>query len=238
MKTISVSLLLIMLTLASTAQEISPIKKWSFGVELFPNVTFEILKSDGTAPTTSEAFYRDLEKPKFCLSGQVYATYMLNSKMSVSFGLGYQNTGNQTKYQDLSWVAPGTSFDPAIPNKVKYVYDHHNIQVPVFYSYNFTKRFYARGGFSTLFNFSNTVTQVLQDFNGNKSRSTNEDMSIPEFRTLNFSGNLGFGYTFYSSSRFKLYAQTNIESAMLQLKKGAPLNRRPVSIGLILGARF
>lgn len=247
MKTIILTLLLFTTAISITAQTTPTIKKWGFGAEVFPNSTFEIIKNDGTVDSRTETFYRDLEKPKFCLSGQIYATYKLNTKSSLSIGLGYQNTGNQTKNQQLSFSnnidsRGGFTYDSTTSSSfathVKYKYNHHNIQIPVFYSYNISKRFYARGGVSTIFNFSNTITQVLIDFNGNKTPSTNKDMSTPQFRTLNFSGNLGFGYTYFQSSLFRLYAQANIETTTLQLKKGAHLNRRPVSIGIILGVRI
>lgn len=232
-------LFFVLFSMSIYAQNNSTIKKWGFGAEVFPNSTFEILQNDGTANTDLESNIRNREIAKFCLSGQVYASYKLNSRMSVSSGLGYQNTGNQTKEETPTWITTDTAFDPALPTTVKFIYNHHNIQIPVFYNYNITNRFYTRGGISTIINFSNKITSIYGDNSGNNTRNTFKDVSLPRtFRTLNFTGNIGFGYTFFQSSLFSLYAQTNIETTLLQLKKGAHLNRRPVSIGLIFGARI
>jgi len=83
-----------------------------------------------------------------------------------------------------------------------------------------TRNFYVRGGISTIVNISNSTTFMLGDNSENKTRNTLNNFSSPNFRRFNFSGNLGFGVAFFQSTGFSLYAQTNIETNLLQLKKG------------------
>jgi hypothetical protein len=244
MKTMFLTLLLFVTSITITAQEATPIKKWSFGAEIFPNSTYEIITNDGTA--VGEELYREIEVAKLCISGQVYASYNLNSKSSISIGLGYQNTGNQTKFKQLSFSdridsRRGFVYDSTSSNSSqvltypKFVYNHHNIQIPIFYKYNFTNRFYARSGISSIFNFSNTTTSVMKTSDKTTRNRENDNLN---YRSINFSGNLGIGYSYFKSSTLDLYVQANVETSFMQLSKNVPLNRRPVSIGLIFGARI
>ena len=182
--------LLIVLATNINAQVTNPIKKIGFGLEVFTNSTIEVLKNDGSGDTDHESYLRDKEIAKFCLSGQVYISYKINQKMTISVGLGYQNTGNKTKEETPIWITPDSGFDPSLPKTLKEYYNHHNIQIPIFYNYNITRTFYLRGGISTIINISNSTTQILGDNSGNKTRNKLYDFSSPNFRRLNFSGTL------------------------------------------------
>ena len=243
MKTIFSTLLLFVLAINTNAQETNPIKKWSFGAELFPNMTSEIISSDGNTNDDSEIYYNSTEIAKFCMSGQVYSSYNFNSKTSLSIGLGYQNTGNKTRETQLTYgdyidSRRGFIYGDSTSNgdNLIFKYNHHNIQIPVFLNYNFTRKFYVRSGISTIFNFSNTTTSVLRTSDETK-RNTDKQTST-DYRTFNFSGNLGIGYSYFKSSNLDLYVQLNYETTFMQLAKNTPINRRPVSVGLIFGAKI
>ncbi len=242
MKTQLITFILSLATITLSAQS-TAIKKWNFGAEAFPNYTRERITQKSTENNGNQLIYHNNELAKFCISGQVYASYNFNSKTSLSIGLGYQNTGNKTRETQLTYgdyidTRRGFIYGDSTTKgeNLIFKFNHHNIQIPIFIKYNFTRKFYVRSGISTIFNFSNTSTSVLRTDDETK-RNTDKQTST-DYRTLNFSGNLGIGYSYFKSSKLDLYVQANLETTFMQLAKDAPINRRPISFGLIIGARI
>ena len=61
MKNLILTLAYILFTLNSFSQLNPSIKKWNFGIEAFPNFTYEIVSNDGTADFGTENAIRDNE---------------------------------------------------------------------------------------------------------------------------------------------------------------------------------
>ncbi len=218
--------------------------KWSFGVEAFPNYTIMTYQSDGTFPN-DEDFWKDYEIGKFCFSQQFYTSYKINEKSSVSLGIGYHKTGQRTKEMKYIYgnIDPRRGFvandpnDPAIPAKSQFYYNHHNIQLPILYSFNFSKLIYIRGGLNTIFNISNTQTHYFTDQGGNENKNT-IDYNSTNFRKVNLSARLGVGFNILNREKFRLYAQPSLEKSFLGLSKNASLNRLPLSFGVGFGVQI
>ena len=165
--------------------------------------------------------YRQASSAKLSYSGQIYASNSLSEKASISFGLGYQNIGN--KNDENSSIG-------------EIIYNHHNIQIPILFKYNFTKKWFLRTGMNSIINFKNTITYKKSSYLGVAGKP--EEIPKESFRGLNYSYNLGVGFTLFRSSSLDLYAQLNSESTILIMNPNFSIEQRPVSVGLIVGAKF
>ena len=215
-------------------------------MEIFPNSTFEIITSKDGSDRDTESFLQKTEQPKFCLSGQAFVSYKLTSKSFLSLGVGYQNTGYKTTKLPISYNPgddPRVRFeaedpnDPNLPTDIEITYNHHSIQFPLFYNYNFGKKFFVRGGLSYIITVSNTSNADLYFASGDKKKE-NYPFDDLTYNNMNLTGNLGFGYTYYENSNTNLYVQFNFERFFYEMSTNGNINRTPVSTGLILGAKF
>ncbi len=246
MKSLLFTLILITCVISANSQGLQSDHQWSFGLEIFPNSTFEIITSEDGSDKDVETFLQRTEEPKFCLSGQAFVSYKLTSKSFLSLGIGYQNTGYQTTKLPISYtigVDPRVGFvaedpnDPSLPTDIEITYNHHSIQFPLFYKYNFGKKFFVRGGLSYIITVANTSNADLYFASGDKQK---EDYLFDNstYNNMNLSGNAGFGYTYYETGSTNLYVQFNFERFFYKISTNGTTNRTPVSTGLILGAKF
>ena len=221
-------------------------KKWSFGAEAFPNYSKGELKTTGNTNPSLVQLIDERETWKFCLSGLLFATYKLNSRSSIQFGLGYQNNGERTKYMQFTYgdmTDPRTGFgsttisDPNAIMGTKFYYNRHNIQIPILYQFNLTSRFYLKTGLSTIFNFSNTTTLQKHLLSGKRERSTENDTQT-SYRGVNLSGQFGIGFDYVQRTNFSLYVQPTIEKFLIGVSTNAPINRVPLSLGIVFGVRI
>jgi hypothetical protein len=74
-------------------------------------------------------------------------------------------------------------------------------------------------------------------FESNKERNTSKDEST-DFRFVNFSGNIGYGFDFLRKESFNLFFQPYAQYGILGVSKSAPLNRNFLSIGFVTGVKF
>lgn len=238
MKKIATSILLTIFTCVTTqAQE----KKFDFGLCLFPNYSLGVISNDGSVPSSAESTFQDIETWKPSISANIFVEYNLNKKSSIGIGLGYQNNGERTRKFDIIFgINPNTGeiiTDPSAPSQARSIYNHHNIEIPVYYKHSFGERFYLLVGSSAIINISNTKTGVKYYADGSKERSTSEDNST-DFRGLNFSGNVGFGLDFLKKEKFSLFVHPFIQYGILGVSKSASLNRNILSLGISMGIKI
>ncbi len=216
-------------------------KRFDFGFNLYPNYSIGILSSNGSIPAGFESSFRELETWKPSVSASIFVEYKLNERSILGFGIGYQNNGVRTVKQELfPQYDPSMGdpiIDPSLPSQVRFVYNHHNIEVPLYYRHVFGTRFFLLAGISGIINVSNTSTSVAYFSEGNEIRNKQFDNSTA-FRRLNFSGNLGFGLDYLKTDRISLYVLPFAQYAFLGVSKTAALNRNHLSIGLSTGIRL
>jgi hypothetical protein len=215
-------------------------KKFSFGLNLFPNVSDVIITNDGTAPDEQLDFYKEDEIPKLSFSGGFFVEYLLSPKSSIGIGLGYQNTGGKTKSTQLifaSDIDPSIGFTNNSGTEVQFIYNHHNIEIPLYYKFNFTKKFYLLTGTSGIINLYNTTTSVFYTTDSPIERNTEEDKES-SYRDFNISTNIGFGYNYLNKENFLLFVQPSFQYGILGLTKNTPLNRNYFSIGISTGIKI
>lgn len=237
MKKVIYSLILVLSLNQASAQD----NKFSIGFSAFPNYSFGIISPtvSSAVPLAVEIQSRETWKPS--ISGTVFMEYALGEKSALGFGLGYQNNGEQTRKMDLIFgVDPQTGeiiTDPSWPTQAKMVYNHHNIEIPVFYRYQFSKKWYARAGFSNIINLTNTATSKQYFADGGATTSTQTDEST-DFRTYNISADLGIGYDLIQAEKITAFIEPYGQYGIKGISNFAPVNRNMLSLGLVLGVRL
>lgn len=224
-------------SLETEAQE----KKFDFGFSIFPNYTVGIITNNGSTPSSIESSYKTNEIGKFSISSTIFSEFKLNEKSAFGLGLGYQNTGEKTKKLDLIFSVNPTTGNPVYntdsPTQAQFVYNHHNVELAIYYKYTFGNRFYLLTGISGIFNVSNQTTSNLYYSDGRKEKETNKDNSTG-FRSFNLSMNLGLGVDYLKRENFSLFVQLYAQCGILGVSKTAFLNRIPLSVGLSTGIRI
>jgi hypothetical protein len=215
-------------------------RKFNFGVSLFPNLSFGIISNDGSVQSGLEEEIKSFEISQICYSAGFFTEYKLGEKSALGFGLGMQKNGESTGKRDLFLnFDPQTGepiYDPAVPRQVKTDYNRYNVEIPLYYKLNFGKRSYFVVGTSLFLNIINTTRSVLY-FETDKERNTSVDQ-MTDYRFLNFSGNIGYGFDFLRKENFNLFFQPYAQYGILGVSKSAPLNRNFLSIGFVTGIKF
>ena len=237
MKTTIVVILFFLACINCQAQE----NKFELGLGLFPNLSFAIQTNDGTPEDEILLGYQGMEIAKPSISSNIFVEYKINKNSILGLGMGYQNNGNRTKKTDLVFVIdPITGnpiSDPSFPTHARFVYTHHNIEIPLYYKYMFGDQFFVLIGTSSVINISNTQKSIQYFTNDSKEKNTEEDSST-EFRRFNFSGNIGFGLDYLNTDKLSLFVFPYLQCGFLRVSKSASLNRNFLSIGISTGIRF
>jgi hypothetical protein len=215
-------------------------RKFNFGVSLFPNLSFGIISNDGSVPGNVENGFKSLEVSQICNSAGFFTEYKFGKKSALGFGLGMQKNGESTgKRESYFEFDPQTGepiYGPYDPRFIKFDYNRYNAEIPLYYKMNFGKRSYFIVGTSLFFNIINTTRSVLY-FEEEKERNTSVD-NTTDYRFLNFSGNIGYGFDFLRKENFNLFFQPYAQYGILGVSKSAPLNRNFLSIGFVTGVKF
>jgi len=215
--------------------------KFKFGINLFPNYSTGIISNDGLTPPEVVASIeeREISKPSF--SALIFTEYSLKEKAFIGLGIGYQNNGERTtKAQIYTGYDPVTGTfisDPSFPTDARFVYNHHNIEIPLYFRYVFGNKFFVMLGTSGIVNFSNTISSVFYYENGSKEKNTENDDLI-DARRFNISANFGIGMDYLRKDRFSLFIFPYAQYGLLGISKSVNLNRNMLSIGLSTGIRI
>jgi hypothetical protein len=211
------------------------------GLGVFPNFSIGIVTNDGSVPAEVESGFQDIEIAKPSISSSVFVEYKLNDKSIVGLGMGYQNNGSRTKKTDFVYgIDPITGnpiSDPSLPTQGEFRYNHHNVEIPVYYKHMLGDKFFMLIGISSVINISNTQTSIQYFADDSKEKNTEEDTNT-EFRRFNYSGNIGFGLDYLNTDKLSLFVFPYLQYGILGISKSAPLNRNFLSIGISTGIRF
>ena len=238
MKFTTVTIILTLFTwISCQAQE----NRFELGLGVFPNFSIGIVTNDGSVPGEVESGFQDIEIAKPSISSSVFVEYKLNDKSIVGLGMGYQNNGSRTKKTDFVYgIDPITGnpiSDPSLPTQGEFRYNHHNVEIPVYYKHMLGDKFFMLIGISSVINISNTQTSIQYFADDSKEKNTEEDTNT-EFRRFNYSGNIGFGLDYLNTDKLSLFVFPYLQYGILGISKSAPLNRNFLSIGISTGIRF
>ena len=235
------TIVILILTLFTWINCQSQENKFELGFGVFPNFSLGVVTNDGSVPGEVESGYQGIEIAKPSISSNIFVEYKLNAKSIFGLGMGYQNNGSRTKKTDLVFgIDPITGnpiSDPSFPTHARFVYTHHNIEIPLYYKHMFGDQFFVLIGTSSVINISNTQTSIQYFANDSKTSNTEENNST-EFRKYNFSGNIGLGLDYLNTDKLSLFVFPYVQYGILGVSKSASLNRNFLSIGISTGIRF
>ena len=232
---------ILILTLFTWINGLSQENKFELGFGVFPNFSLGVVTNDGSVPGEIESGVQDIEIAKPSISSSVFVEYKLNDKSIIGLGMGYQNNGSRTKKTDLVYgIDPITGnpiSEPSFPTQVEFRYNHHNVEIPIYYKHMLGDKFFVLIGTSSVINISNTQTSIQYFADDSKEKNTEEESST-EFRRFNFSGNIGFGLDYLNTDKLSLFVFPYLQYGILGVSKSASLNRNFLSIGISTGIRF
>ncbi|MBI1185477.1 outer membrane beta-barrel protein [bacterium] len=235
-KTSFLSLLLFLFTTQAMAQENQ--RKYQLGFGIFPNFSRDILTTDLADPFNLLPSLSRNETYKASISTTVFIEYQLGEKSRFGIGLGFQNNGDRLRSQANNRpVFQGYPVDPSYPIDVRVTYNHYNIELPLYYKRYLGEKAYFVVGTSGIINLSNTESFKKIYSNKRPETKTIEDRST-DYRTFNFSANLGIGKDVYENEKFTCFVLPYIQYGILGMSKAAPINRHFFSIGVSLGIRL
>lgn len=238
MKQLSLTtILFVFFALSGNAQT----KKFAFGINLYPNYSAGVISNDGNTPVEAQSGFDAIETWKPCLSSNIFVEYTINEKSMLGFGMGYQNNGEKTQKLQLIYaydpITGQPIIDPSEPSEAKFVYNRHNLELPIYYKRMFGNRFYLQAGVSGMINLLNTSTTVKYYLDDSKERKTSTDNST-DFRRFNIAANLGCGWNYLTRDKFTLFVQPSFQYGILGVSKSASLNRNFFSTGISTGIKF
>ncbi len=229
---LAISILLFSWT-TSQAQD----KKFDLGLYFFPNYSIGIISSDGSTPKRVESGFKEIETWKPSFSANIFLEYRLNQRSFLGLGMGYQNNGERTKKLDLNYGSNPNTGKSKRATHARIVYNHHNIEIALYYKHRFGRNFYGVMGTSGIINVSNTRTSILYFPDDSREKNTEKDKST-DFRKFNFSGNFGFGMNYLNKETFSLFVHPYIQYGILGISKSASLNRNILSLGISTGIKI
>ena len=231
---------ILILTLFTWINGLSQENKFELGFGVFPNFSLGVVTNDGSVQSEVESGYQG-ETWKPSMSANVFVEYKLNKNSIIGMGLGYQNNGERTQkidlYLGIDPITGNPIIDPSFPTQARFVYNHHNLEIPLYYRHMFGDRFFILIGTSSIINIANTYASIKYFSDESKERTTGEDNST-EFRRFNFSGNFGFGLDYLNADTLSLFVYPYFQYSFLGVSESASLNRNFLSIGISTGIRF
>jgi hypothetical protein len=234
--------IILILTLFTWINGLSQENKFELGFGVFPNLSLGVVTNDGSVPGEIESGVQDIEIAKPSISSSVFVEYKLNDKSIIGLGMGYQNNGSRTKKTDLVYgIDPITGnpiSEPSFPTQVEFRYNHHNLEIPVYYKHMFGDKFFVLIGTSGIINISNTQTSIQYFADVDLQQKITEEDTNTEFRRFNFSGNIGFGLDYLNTDKLSLFVFPYLQYGILGISKSASLNLNFLSIGISTGIRF
>jgi len=194
----------------------SEFKRVQIGFNVSPDICYRTLKNtNGSSLSDSNIEQRNnRETIKLGYTAGLNVCFNINKSIGLKTGVQYSNKGYQTKFQDLIFEQP----DPSLPNKVKFIYNFHYIDIPV--KANFTignkKRFsfFTSAGIITniLIKESQTVVSEYSDRTDRKIESTNYG-----YNKLNISPAISIGVDYKINTKMNLRIEPTFRYGVLKL---------------------
>lgn len=213
------------------AQNDNTESRFKSGVALFPNFSIPTMQVN-SGGIGFKNYY-----PKFSYGLTYFAEFALKEKIILGFGLGYYNTGDQTKKIPLTFYNQ-TSQSLLTTSEVRFVTTQHNIEVPIYLKFKFGNRFHAFVGVGGVLNLYNSQSTTIYELNGKRTdKKVYQDKST-EFRNLNINATIGFGVDYVQTEKIALFIDLKTQVGVLGIAKNTPVNYRYLSLGISTGIRF
>lgn len=208
----------------------------TFGFQIYPNLAFSFVKPVNEIQQIPEGNH----EPKFSFGANFFKEFRLKSNFFLGCGLGYYNFGYQTKIftEGNGYIPTWSGGYVPPPERVKYITNFHNVELPVYAKYKINKRLHATAGTSVLYNVSATITKKNYDDDLNEIQSKTENhLSFYANRDFNASIFATFGADYFQGKKITLFIDLKCQYILFNLTK-APLTHKVLSAFISTGIRF
>ncbi len=193
----------------------SDFKRVQIGVNISPDICFRTLKNNDGSSTGDLVvkLNNENETIKVGYTAGLNVCFNIKKFIGLETGIQYSNKGYQTKFNDLIFGQP----DPSAPNKAKFIYNFHYIDIPVKANFTIGKkkvRFFTSVGVTPNIFIKETSTSVLvySDRTDRKTSPTNYD-----FKKVNISPTISVGIDWKINSRMNLRVEPTFRYGVLNI---------------------
>jgi len=213
----------------------SGFKKIQVGINISPDLCFRILKNnDGSSSSENIVHFRDsIETIKMGYTTGLNVCFNLNKTIGLETGIQYSDKGYQTIVTEFVSIQP----DPNIPEKVRFIYHFHYIDIPL--KANFTLgnkkvRFLTSIGIVSNIFIKETQTEILY-FTDRKEKE--KDPTGYEYNKINLSAAISAGIDYKINSRMNLRIEPIFRYGILKIND-TPVTGYLWNAGLNIGYYF
>ena len=214
------NLTIIILTIfvfSAYGQESSTIdfKRVQIGIIVSPDICFRTLKNNDGSPISdlTLTYRNNRETIKIGYTAGLNACFNFKNIIGLETGVQYSNKGYQTKIEDITFGQP----DPSLPDKFKYIYDYHYIDIPVKANFTIGKkkvRFFTSIGVTTniLIKYTETCILVYSDHTNRETNSTSFN-----YNKVNISPTISVGIDYKINNRMNLRVEPTFRFGVLKI---------------------
>ena len=112
-------------------QDSLKIKKWAVGISFSPDYNFRIADN----PNPDGALQGFKESRMIAIGCGLNGLYRFTKHLGIDFSVVYSSKGERIYVEQLTWISPGTPYDPAIPNSGQPMYITTGSNSTVSYNY-------------------------------------------------------------------------------------------------------
>ena len=190
-------------------------KRVQIGINVSPDICFRTLKNNDGSSTSDLVVKLNNENETIKVGYTTGLNVCFNIKKFVGIEtcIQYSNKGYQTKFKDLIFGQP----DPSAPNKAKFIYNFHCIDIPVKANFTIGKkkvRFFTSVGVTTNIFIKETQTSVLV-YSDHTTRKTNP--TSYDYKRVNISPTISVGIDYKINSRMNLRVEPTFRYGVLKI---------------------
>lgn len=187
-------------------------KRVQIGVNVSPDICSRTIQNNGSTGGFIPAI-NDYETFKFGYTAGLNVCFNLKNFLGLETGIQYSNKGYQTKFEDLIFAQ---SF-PTFPNKVKYIYNFHYIDIPVKVNFTFGKkkvRFFTSVGITTNVFIKETQTRISEYSEGTSKGKMPTGI---DYNRFNLSPTISVGIDYKINERMNLRVEPTFRYGVLRI---------------------
>jgi len=193
----------------------SDFKRIQIGINISPDICYRTLKNN-SGSSTGDLYiklYNENETVKVGYTAGLNICFNIKKFFGLETGIQYSNKGYQTKLIDLIFGQPV----PSSPNKGKFIYNFHYIDIPLKANFTIGKkkvRFFTSVGVTANIFIKGTQTSVLvySDRSDKKTNPTNFD-----YKKLNISPAISVGIDYKINNRMNLRVEPTFRYGVLKI---------------------
>lgn len=240
-------IILLLASLNSYAQEgssnSSNFKRVQIGVNISPDICYRFLKNTNQSKMANfiKSHRDDTEIIKIGYTAGLNICFNLQSMIGIEAGIQYSNKGYQTKFQEQEWVTSNgvfdPSLDPALPNKFKYIYNDHYIDIPIKVNFTFGKkkvRLFTSAGIITNVFIKETQRNIYKS--GGQTNENTQTSNI-NYNRFNISPMISVGIDYKFNERMNLRVEPTFRYGILKIVN-APVGGYLYNAGLNVSYYF